>query len=291
MLRGSIVALVTPMLEDGSLDLPALQRLIDWHVTQGTDGIVIAGTTGEAPTLSTSEQLTLISHAVGAAAGRVPVVAGTGSNSTRETVELTREAARLGVEAALLVVPYYNKPTQEGLYRHFAQIARSIELPQILYNVPGRTITDLEPETICRLAKIPGIVGIKEASGDLARVALLREGTRPDFLLLSGDDPSACEFMLAGGDGVISVTANAAPAAMHALCEAALSGHAEEAETLDKALVALHEGLFFESNPIPVKWALHRMGQIGPDLRLPLTPLSDKYHSKLDAILNEAGLL
>ena len=189
------------------------------------------------------------------------------------------------------MVPYYNKPTQEGLYRHFAQIGRSVEIPQILYNVPGRTITDLIPDTVCRLSQIPNIVGIKEASADLSRVATLSAGTSADFLLLSGDDPSAREFMLAGGDGVISVTANVSPATMHAMCRAALAGKAGEAADLDEGLLALHNGLFFESNPIPVKWALHRMGRIGPDLRLPLTPLSENYHSKLEAILNEAGLL
>lgn len=290
MIRGSLVAIVTPMLADGEVDKPALQRLLQFHLDQGSDGIVAVGTTGESATLSFNEHCSVIRLVVDYIDGRVPVLAGTGANSTTEAIELTRCARDAGADAALLVTPYYNKPTQEGLYLHHKAIAEAVDIPQVLYNVPGRTACDMSVETVERLAPIANIVGIKEATGELGRVQALRERCGQDFALYSGDDATACEFMLQGGDGVITVTGNVAPAAMHALCVAALEGKRAEAEQHDKKLRALHSALFVEANPIPVKWALHEMGMIGEAIRLPLTPLSERYRDEVRAALDAAGV-
>jgi len=291
MFKGSMVALVTPMREDGSIDDASLAALIEWHIESGTSAIVAAGTTGEAPTLETREHLEFLARVVELAAGRIPVIAGTGSNSTAQTLSLTSKAAELGVDACLLVVPYYNKPTQEGLYLHFRSIAEAVKLPILLYNVPGRTVADLLPETVARLAAFSNIVGIKEATGKLERLHEIRDRCGKEFLLHSGDDATGCEFMLAGGDGVISVTANVAPAEMAALCAAAMSGDRISAERIDQPLQALHHDLFVEANPIPVKWALHAMGRIPSGIRLPLTPLAEAHHRKVRRALVEAGAL
>jgi len=291
MFSGSLVALVTPMLEDGAVDYACLERLVDFHVEEGTDGLVIAGTTGESATLTKTEHVEVIRVAAERAAGRIPVIAGTGSNSTAQTIDLSRAVAGFPIDGYLIVTPYYNKPTQEGLYRHFMAIADAVDRPVILYNVPGRTGLDMKNETVARLSAHPAIVGIKEATGDLSRVAPLRQGCGDDFLLLSGDDATGREFMLQGGQGVISVTANVAPALMASLCEAALEGDAALAATLDQRLAALHRDLFIESNPIPVKWALARMGLIPAGLRLPLTPLSLASQPAVEAALREAGAL
>lgn len=291
MFQGSLVAIVTPMLADGSLDEEALARLIEFHIEAGTDAIVAAGTTGESPTLETTEHVAYLERVIELVAGRIPVIVGTGSNSTAQTMSLTRRAAELGADASLLVVPYYNKPTQEGLYRHFRAIAEAVPIPHILYNVPGRTVCDLLPETVGRLARISNIVGIKEASADLSRVAALRELCGADFDLLSGDDATAREFILKGGQGVISVTANVAPAAMHAMCAAALKGDRAGAEAIDDKLAGLHRALFVESNPIPVKWALAEMGLCEPGIRLPLTPLASAHQEPVRAAMTRAGLL
>lgn len=290
MLTGSLVALVTPMLEDGSLDLASLRRLIDWHVEQGTDALVVVGTTGESPTVSFEEHCLLIRAAVEQAAGRIPVVAGTGANSTAEAIELSRCAKEAGAVAGLSVAPYYNKPTQEGLYRHFRAIAEAVDLPMILYNVPGRTASDISNETVLRLAQVPGIIGIKDATGNIARGADLIRRAPAGFAVYSGDDASALALMLLGAKGVISVTANVAPGPMHELCAAALSGNLERARELNRQLMPLHQKLFVEANPIPVKWALAQMGRIRPGIRLPLTPLSETYHDVLRAALTEAGI-
>ncbi len=291
MFQGSLVAIVTPMHADGNLDEEALERLIEFHVEAGTDAIVAAGTTGESPTLETREHIYYLERVIELVGGRIPVIAGTGSNSTAQTMALTHRAAELGADASLLVVPYYNKPTQEGLYRHFRAIAEAVSLPHILYNVPGRTACDLLPETVGRLARISNIVGIKEATGDLSRVAALRELCGEDFDLLSGDDATAREFILKGGQGVISVTANVAPAAMHAMCEAALKGNRAGAEAIDDKLAGLHRALFVEANPIPVKWALAEMGLCEPGIRLPLMPLSTAHQEPVRAAMTRAGLL
>ncbi len=291
MYHGSLVALVTPMLDDGSVDQAALRRLVDWHVAQGTDGIVAVGTTGESATLDEDEHCQVIRLTVEYAAGRVPVIAGTGANSTTEAVRLTRCARAAGADACLLVTPYYNKPTQEGLYQHHKAVAEAVEIPQILYNVPGRTACDMRPETVGRLAEIPNIVGVKEATGDLSRVRRMRQLTGPDFALYSGDDATALEFMLLGGQGVISVTANVAPGAMHRMCAAALAGERTAAEAIDAALAGLHDKLFVEANPIPVKWALAEMGLIGRGIRLPLTWLSAAAQEPVRAALRQAGAL
>ena len=290
MIRGSLVALVTPMTPDGAVDLASLRRLVDWHVAQGTDGIVSVGTTGESATLDEHEHCEVIRCTVEFAAGRIPVVAGTGANSTAEAIELTRCAREGGADACLLVTPYYNKPTQEGLYRHHKAVADAVDIPQILYNVPGRTAVDMLPETAARLAGISNIVGIKEATGDLARVARLRALCGSDFALYSGDDATAREFMLLGGDGVISVTANVAPAAMHRMCGAALAGDARKAAEIDGALAGLHEALFVESNPIPVKWALAAMGMMPEGIRLPLTWLSQGAETAVRNAMKQAGI-
>jgi 4-hydroxy-tetrahydrodipicolinate synthase len=291
MLSGSLVAIVTPMLADGALDLPRLKSLIDWHVAEGTEGIVIVGTTGESPTVDVAEHCKLIESAVAFAAGRVAVIAGTGGNSTREAIELTRFAKQAGASHSLSVVPYYNKPTQEGLYRHFKAIAESSDIPLILYNVPSRTVADLANETVIRLAALPNIVGIKEATSDVERVTQLMKRVRRDFLVFSGDDATALSYMLLGAHGVISVTANVAPRLMRELCAAALSGKAAEAIAINNRLLGLHKNLFLETNPIPVKWALNRMGRIAEGIRLPLTPFTAPHHETLAASLREAGCI
>jgi 4-hydroxy-tetrahydrodipicolinate synthase len=276
---------------DGAVDYPALRRLVDMHVAAGSDGLVVAGTTGESATLTKPEHVELLATAVEMADGRIPVIAGTGSNSTAQTVELSRAADGLGVQGFLVVTPYYNKPTQEGLVRHFATVADAVSRPVMLYNVPGRTAVDMLPATVGRLAAHGNISGIKEATGDVSRVARLRELCGADFGLYSGDDATSRAFMLAGGNGVVSVTANLAPAAMAELCRAAVNGDAERAAELDGPLAALHRDLFLESNPIPVKWALERLGLIAGGIRLPLLPLSEQHHAAVEAALVQAGLL
>ena len=290
MFHGSMVALVTPMADDGSLDYAALERLVEFHVANGTDGIVAVGTTGESATLDHVEHCDVIRRVVQLAAGRVPVIAGTGANSTTEAIDLTRCAMQAGADACLLVTPYYNKPTQEGLYLHHKAIAEAVAIPQILYNVPGRTACDLLPETAVRLAAISNIVGIKEATGEIDRVARIRDGAGDALDIYSGDDSTARELILAGARGNISVTANVAPRAMHDMCAAALAGNAEEAARLDAPLAVLHRDLFVEANPIPVKWALAELGLIPRGIRLPLTPLAESYHATVRAALAEAGI-
>ena len=276
---------------EGAVDYSAVDRLIDWHVEAGTRAVIVAGTTGEAATLTHDEHVQLICHAAKQAEGRIPVVAGTGSNSTAQTLRLSKAVARAEIVAYLVVTPYYNKPTQEGMVRHFTAIADSVEHPLILYNVPGRTGVDLLPETIGRLAEHPGIGGLKEATGEVERAGRLRALCGEEFTLYSGDDATARDFMLAGGDGVISVTANAAPSQMAGMCDSALSGDAEGAGRLDEPLQDLHDALFVESNPIPVKWALHRMNRIADGIRLPLTWLSETHHARLESAMAQAGLL
>lgn len=288
MFHGSLVALVTPMRENGEIDYVSLRELVDWHVQSGTDGIVATGTTGEAPTLTTEEQLTVIRTVVEQAAGRVPVIAGTGSNATDKTIQVTRKAMEIGVEACLLVTPYYNKPTQEGLYRHYRAVAEAVPIPQILYNVPGRTGCDLLPATVTRLASVPNIVAIKEGKPDHARAIIEACGKNID--VFSGDDVTALEIIAAGGKGVISVTANVAPADMHAFCEAALAGNLALAEQMNNKLLALHKDLFVETNPIPVKWALNKMGKIPAGIRLPLTPLAESFHEEVLAAMRQANI-
>ena len=288
---GSIVALVTPMQDDGSVDYPALRRLIDWHIAEGTACIGVVGTTGESPTVDVQEHCEIIRVAVEHTAGRVPVMAGAGANSTREAIELSRFALEVGADCTLQVVPYYNKPTQEGIYRHFRAIAQSVDIPVVLYNVPGRTVADVQHDTVLRLAQVPGIVGIKEASGNIDRAAWLIKQAPQGFSIYSGDDPSAIALMLLGGHGNVSVTANVAPRAMAELCKAAIAGDAKRASAIHLELLALHKQLFAEPNPIPVKWALARLGRCGPALRLPLVGLSEALHAPLEAALREAGLL
>jgi 4-hydroxy-tetrahydrodipicolinate synthase len=291
MFHGSMVALVTPMLGDGTIDENSLRRLVDFHVENRTDAIVSVGTTGESATLDEAEHCHVVRRTVEMAAGRIPVIAGTGANSTREAIDLTRCAMEAGVDACLLVTPYYNKPTQEGLYLHFRAVAEAVPVPQILYNVPSRTACDMLPETVERLSTISNIVGIKEATGnmDRAREIMERCGDRLD--VYSGDDATAMELMLLGGKGNISVTANVAPSGMHALCEAALAGDRARAEAINRPLEILHRVLFVQSNPIPVKWALHEMGLIQPGIRLPMTPLAAEYHDTVRQALRQAGLL
>jgi 4-hydroxy-tetrahydrodipicolinate synthase len=291
MITGSIVAIVTPMHEDGSLDLARYRALIDWHVASGTAAIVAVGTTGESPTVDVDEHATLIRVAVEHAAGRVPVIAGTGGNSTREAIALTRHAAEVGAQASLQVVPYYNKPGQEGLYRHFCAVAESADLPVILYNVPGRTVADLSNDTIVRLAEVPGIVGLKDATGDMPRVSDLLSRVPASFALYSGNDDSALALMALGGHGVISVTANVAPREMAALCAAALAGDLKSARAINDRLLPLHFKLFVEANPIPLKWALQRMGRIEGGIRLPMTPLEPRHHAVVEAALRQSGVL
>ncbi|MGF1613983.1 MAG: 4-hydroxy-tetrahydrodipicolinate synthase [Gammaproteobacteria bacterium] len=290
MFQGSIVALVTPMELDGAVDKSSLDRLIDWHIESGTEAIVAVGTTGESATLTTSEHCDVIAHVVERVDHRIPVIAGTGANATGEAIELTRCAQEAGADACLLVAPYYNKPTQEGLYRHYKAVAEAVPIAQILYNVPGRTACDILPETVARLAEIPNIVGIKEAS-DLSRVQTLLERVDASFAVYSGDDSMAMEALLAGARGVISVTANVAPQLMHEMCARALRGDRAGATALNERLMPLHEVLFVESNPIPVKWALHTMGLIPPGIRLPLTPLAEPHRPRVRAVLQATGLL
>lgn len=291
MIHGSVVALVTPMTASGAIDHAALARLVEFHIEAGTHGIVAVGTTGESPTLDHDEHVDVIAEVVRMVEGRIPVIGGTGANSTSEAIELTRAAADAGVDACLLVTPYYNKPPQEGLYRHFRAVAEAVTIPQILYNVPGRTACDLKTDTVLRLAEIPNIVGLKDATGSLERGDDLLARCSPDFWLYSGEDAIAAELILRGYRGVISVTANVAPKAMSAMCEAALAGNRELALRLDAPLQTLHRDLFVEANPIPVKWALTALEMIAPGIRLPLTPLSDTYHDTLRAALREASLL
>ncbi len=290
MITGSIVAIVTPMQDDGSLDFPRLRSLIDFHVAEGTDGIVIVGTTGESPTVNVDEHCELIKVAVEHAAGRVPVIAGTGANSTAEAIELARFAASAGASAHLSVVPYYNKPGQEGLYRHFSAIAEAVELPLILYNVPGRTVADLANDTALRLAQIPNIIGIKDATGSIDRACDLVARAPAGFALYSGDDMTAACFIMLGGHGTISVTANVAPRAMHEMCVAALEGDARRVREINARLTGLHRDLFCEANPIPVKWAVEQMGLIGPGIRLPLTPLSEGMQERVRLAMRQAGV-
>ena len=290
-ITGSIVAIVTPMHEDGSLDLAGMRRLVDFHVQEGTDAICVVGTTGESPTVDIDEHHELIRLVVKQAAGRVPVIAGAGANSTAEAIELTQFAKEAGADAALSVVPYYNKPTQEGLYRHFRAIAEAVDIPIILYNVPGRTVADMSNETTLRLAQIPNIVGIKDATGNIDRVGDLIARAPQGFSVYSGDDASACAAILMGGQGDISVVANVAPRLMHELCAAALGGDLVKARQLNARLLGLHHQLFCEANPIPVKWACQQLGLIKEGIRLPLTPLSPEYHERVRAALRQAGLL
>ena len=293
MLKGSLVAIATPMHDDGALDLPALRKLIDFHIANGTSGVVIVGTTGESPTVNFDEHCLLIKTAVDHAGGRLPVVAGTGANSTSEAIELTQYARKIGARCGLSVVPYYNKPTQEGLYQHFRAIAEKVDLPLLVYNVPGRTVADLGNETLLRLAQIPGIVGVKDATSDLVRHVDLQRRLPKDksFTLLSGNDDTALAYILLGGNGVISVTANVAPRAMADMCAAALAGRTTEARDINAQLFPLHTRLFVEANPIPVKWALAEMGHMGPALRLPLTALDAQHHAVVRSALREAGCL
>jgi 4-hydroxy-tetrahydrodipicolinate synthase len=291
MIQGSIVAIVTPMNADGGLDLACLRKLIDWHIAEGSDGIVIVGSTGESPTVSVEEHCELIKVAVQHVAGRIPVIAGTGGNSTAEAVELTHFAKKVGADASLQVVPYYNRPTQEGMYQHFRKIAESVELPVILYNVPGRTVADMSNETILRLADVPGIVGVKEATGNIARGSDLIRLAPESFAIYSGDDATAMALMFCGARGNISVTANVAPRAMRALCAAALSGDVAEAVRLNNQLLPLHINLFAEPNPVPVKWAMNQMGLMAGSIRLPLVPLDAGYHETVRAALRESGVL
>ena len=290
MIKGSLVAIVTPMHEDGGLDYPRLRALIDFHVTEGTDGIVIVGTTGESPTVDVEEHCELIRAAVEYAAGRIPVIAGTGGNSTSEAVELTEYARKVGATASLNVVPYYNKPTQDGLYRHFKAIAEAVDLPMILYNVPGRTVADMGNETTLRLAQVPGIVGIKDATGSMERGTDLVMRAPKGFALYSGDDASALAFILLGGHGTISVTANVAPRLMHEMCVAALAGEMVKAREINLRLFGLHRNLFLEANPIPVKWAVAQMGLMEGGIRLPLTPLSPDCHERVRQAMRQAGV-
>jgi 4-hydroxy-tetrahydrodipicolinate synthase len=291
MIQGSIVAIVTPMHPDGSLDLPGLRKLIDWHIAEGTDGIVIVGTTGESPTVSVEEHCELIKVTVDHVAKRVPVIAGTGGNSTTEAIELTEHAREVGADASLLVVPYYNRPTQEGMYQHFRKIAESVDLPAILYNVPGRTVADMANDTVLRLAQIPGIIGIKDATGNLARGTELLRLAPKSFSVFSGDDATAMALMFCGARGNISVTANVAPRSMHQLCAAAMAGRVEEAVRINNLVLPLHIKLFVEPNPVPVKWAMAELGLIQSGIRLPLTPLAEEFHGTVRAALRDSDLL
>jgi len=290
MFKGSLVAIVTPMDEDGELDLDRFRALLDFHIDQGTDGVVIVGTTGESPTVDFEEHHLLMRTAVDHVAGRIPVIAGTGANSTREAIDLSVYAKNAGVDACLSVAPYYNKPTQEGLYQHFKAIAEAVDIPHILYNVPGRTVADIRNDTALRLAQIPNIVGIKDATGDIGRGSDLLQRAPSDFFIYSGDDVSGLAFLLLGGHGVISVTANVAPRMMHDMCVAAFAGDLNTARALNNKLLRLHIDLFVEANPIPVKWAVEQMGLIGPGIRLPLTPLSSQYHQLIREAMQSANI-
>jgi 4-hydroxy-tetrahydrodipicolinate synthase len=290
-IRASIVALITPMHEDGSIDYSALRRLIDWHIEQGTDCIGVVGTTGESPTVSVEEHCEIIRVSVEQAAGRVPIMAGCGANSTNEAIELTRFAKQVGADCQLQVVPYYNKPTQEGQYQHFRTIAEAVDLPMVLYNVPGRTVADMQHDTVMRLAQIDGIIGIKEATGNIERAQWLIHETPKGFSVYSGDDGTAVALMLCGGHGNVSVTANIAPKLMHEMCLAAIAGQAQQAMTIQRQLLSLHKNMFTESNPIPVKWAAQRMGLCGPTLRLPMTPFSSHLQPALENAMRSCGVI
>jgi len=290
-IRGSIVALITPMLDDGAVDYAALRRLIDWHIQEGTDCICVVGTTGESPTVTVEEHCEIIRVSVQQAAGRVPIMAGCGANSTKEAIELAEFAKSVGANCQLQVVPYYNRPTQEGLLQHFSAIARAVDLPMVLYNVPGRTVADMAHDTVLRLAQVPGIVGIKEATGNIERAQWLIKEAPEGFAIYSGDDPTAVALMLCGGHGNVSVTANIAPRLMHELCVAALAGNPRAAMDIQNRLLPLHKGLFVEANPIPVKWAAARMGLCSQAIRLPLTPLSEPLRPALDSLLQSASLI
>ena len=288
---GSIVALVTPMHEDGTIDYAGLRSLIDWQIAEGTQCIAVVGTTGESPTVTVEEHCEIMRVAVEHTKGRVPVMAGTGANSTAEAIALTQHAAKVGADCTLSVVPYYNKPSQEGIYQHFRAIAEAVDIPMVLYNVPGRTVADMQPATVLRLAQVPGVIGIKEATGDIERAAvLIREAPR-GFSIYSGDDGTAVALMLLGGHGHVSVTANVAPRAMNELCTAALAGKAREAAAIHLKLLALHQALFVESSPAPTKWALARLGRCGPALRLPIVPLSASGQAVVERALQQAALL
>lgn len=290
MLKGSLVAIVTPMQDDGALDLDSLRTLLDFHIAEGTDGIVIVGTTGESPTVDFDEHRLLIATTVEHVAGRIPVIAGTGANSTREAIELSAYAKQAGANATLSVVPYYNKPTQEGLYQHFKAIAEAVDIPMILYNVPGRTVADMSIETTLRLAAIPNIVGIKDATGNIERGSDLILQAPEGFSVYSGDDASSLALILLGAHGTVSVTANVAPALVHRMCQSAFTGDVAGARAINDRLLGLHRKLFVEANPIPVKWAVSRMGLIGPALRLPLTQLQGCYHETVLAAMKSAGI-
>ena len=290
-ITGSIPALVTPMLEDGSVDYASLRKLIDWHIAEGTDCIGVVGTTGESPTVNVEEHREIIRVSVEQAKGRVPIMAGCGANSTAEAIELAKFAKSVGADCQLQVVPYYNKPTQEGLFQHFKAIAQAVDLPVVLYNVPGRTVADMQHDTVMRLAQVPGIVGIKEATGNIERAQWLIREAPKGFAIYSGDDPTAVALMMCGGHGNISVTANVAPALMHQLCAAALAGDHRTAMDIQLKLLPLHKHLFVEANPIPLKWAMAKLGLCGPAMRLPLTPLSPQNHAVVESALRASGLL
>jgi 4-hydroxy-tetrahydrodipicolinate synthase len=290
-ISGSIVALVTPMLEDGSIDYPHLRTLIDWHIAQGTDCIGVVGTTGESPTVTVEEHCEIIRVSVEQAKGRVPIMAGCGANSTAEAIELAKFAQNVGADCQLQVVPYYNKPTQEGQYLHFRAIAEAVNLPMVLYNVPGRTVADMQHDTVMRLAQIDGIIGIKEATGNIERAQWLIHEAPQGFGVYSGDDGTAVALMLCGGQGNVSVTANVAPKLMHELCMAAMAGKAHEAMAIQRQLLNLHKHMFIEANPIPVKWAVARMGLCGGTMRLPMTPLSSQLEPLLESALRKNGLI
>jgi 4-hydroxy-tetrahydrodipicolinate synthase len=291
MFSGSMVALVTPMRADGSIDSDSLHNLVEFHIESGTDAIVAVGTTGESATLTVSEHCDVVGQVVKQVNGRIPVIAGTGANSTSEAIELSQYAKDLGVDAVLLVTPYYNRPTQEGLYLHYKAIADAVDIPQILYNVPSRTACDLLPETVARLADLPNIIGIKEATGDVSRIEQINALCNTKLELYTGEDANTVDFIVAGGQGVISVTANVAPAGMHDMCAAALEGNIVRARQINNDLALLHQSLFVEANPIPVKWALTEMGKIPPGIRLPMTVLSERYHQPVRDALAAASVL
>ena len=290
MIKGSIPAIVTPMHEDGTLDFPCLRKLIDWHVEEGTDAIVIVGTTGESATVSMQEHCDLIKVAVEQADKRIPIIAGTGGNSTSEAIELTKYAKDVGADATLQVVPYYNRPTQEGMYCHFRTIAENVDMPVILYNVPGRTVADISNETILRLTEVPGVVGLKDATANMARATDLIRRAPKDFAVYSGDDATAMTLMFCGGAGNISVVANVAPRAMHELCMAAIAGDIAKAIEINNRLIPLHQKLFVEPNPVPVKWALSRMGMMPAGIRLPLAPMAEEFYGTVEAAMRESGI-
>lgn len=290
MFKGSLIALATPFDADDRVDHGALEKLIDFHVSEGSDGLVIAGTTGEAATLEESEHAELIGKAVEIAGGRLPVIAGTGSNSTAQTIKLSNEVGKFAIDAYLMVAPYYNKPVQEGIFQHFSTIADAVDKPIILYNVPGRTVADILPETVARLAAHPGICGIKEATGDIERLQHIKKLVPDDFMLYSGDDFTALEFMENGGHGVVTVSGNVAPRLMADMCRAALAGESDKAKALDEKLQPLNKALFLESNPIPLKWALAEMGLISPGIRLPLTPYAEQHHEQMRQAMAQAGI-